>query len=176
MSEQWTSLSRKVFTGNGDLTCALAKHNLPCTIEITQLFNGRIAVEAHLVMEHGKQDWHRCGSFEVSGILDDGSHFCAKGIIVDSITHHTQDGSVSLKGYLYNPGYLEVTNRENIRVPCQKIICEVTNLPLYLVGTYQVATEQVQMQFHRLSDYSNVSRLMNYPRGKPRGIKTLRKS
>jgi hypothetical protein len=162
MSEQWTGLSRRVFTGSGDLTCERATRPLPCSIEITQLYNGRIAVEVHLAMEHSKQDWHRrCGSFELSGVTDDGSRLYATGVIIDTITHHFRDGSVSLKGYLYTPGYLEIVHQDNVPGSCQRVLCEVTNLPLYRLGTYEVTTERAQLQFLQLPDYKNTRRLMN---------------
>jgi hypothetical protein len=162
MSDQWAGLSRRVLTGSGDLTCKEVARTSPCTVEITQLFNGRIAVEVRLAMAHSKQDWRRrCRSFDLSGVLDNGALLSAKGVIIDTITHHFQDGAVSLKGYLYHPGYLEITDQNNGQGPYQKVMCEVTNLPLYSVETYEATTAQAHMRFHKLSDYSQVRHLMN---------------
>lgn len=162
MSVQWTGLSRQVFAGSGDLIHERATRLLPCSIEITQLYNGRIAVEVHLALENSKQDWYRCyESFELSGMLDDGSRLNATGVVIDTSTIHSRDGSVSLKCYILNPGYLEIIHQDNIKGSCPKVICEVTNLPLYRSRTYEATTERAQLQFLQLSDYKITTRLMN---------------
>jgi len=161
MSGAGDGLSRHTFAGSGSIMC---KDPIVrgCRIRLDQLVNGCIVVQVRIEnVPSNLSSWLRqCQSLDFDGTLDSGLHLMVKNIDVADLTRSLAEDVLILDGYVYYPGYFDLTEQGGVESASRKTSCEVTNIRLSRQPEpIDVWARQARIQIDRLPDYEATLRL-----------------